>query len=156
MGASGIPRHPNDPMHPSIPGPPKTPTAGYGNCWPTWAGSPSIRVRSCESSSPNKTVNLPRSRLEFMIAFVPRELSGNSRASYLFRSAAETSIWDDAYLRKRTSIFAAVIESGLEGSCANIDICLIRKIRCSFIAPFGHTGACCPGSWPKVFIRTAK
>ncbi len=78
--------------------------------------------------------------------------------------------WDDAYLRKRTSIFAAVIESGLEDSCANIDICLIRRIPCSFFAPFGDvvlttliklatktgTGECCPGSWPKVFIRTAK
>ena len=54
------------------------------------------------------------------------------------------------------SIFAAVIESGLEGSCANIDICLIRRTPCSFIAPFGNTAECCPGSWPKVFIRTAK
>ena len=65
-------------------------------------------------------------------------------------------LWDDAYLRKLTSILAAVIESGLEDCCANIDICLIRRIPCSFIAPFGITGECCPGSWPKVFIRTAK
>ena len=83
----------------------------------------------------------------------PRPQLGGLINCYMFRTF---TLWDDAYLRKLTSIFVAVIESGLEDCCANIDICSIRRIPCSFIAPSGIAGECCPGSWPKVFIRTAK